>query len=240
MKNIFKIALTFIVIFTSTFSFHIAPTFFEKRIDGPGGYQEFTMYNNTNKTVRYRVITHPGTGRFDGHFNEWMEVSPKIITIKPQSQGLLKVYVKAPQGTSVGEYSGFLNFTAVPVPELNQGNDTDISAAAGARLSVNMEIIGYVGEEVPKVEVTNLKAENIDKDVKVSFKIKNLTLKRGLWYKVEVIKNNDDFVSFEKGRIGIQGTEDTALTLKNLDKKDIQGIRIVNVSDGKIILKKAF
>lgn len=239
MKNIFKIALTFIVIFTSTFSFHIAPTFFEKRIDGPGGYQEFTMYNNSNKAQRFRVTPLPGTGNYNGHFDKWMEVSPKIITIKPQSSSVLKVYVKAPQGVKEGEYSGFLNFTSVPIPELQKDDGQTTAAAARMGLNVNVEIIGYVGDLKSNLEITNLKVENNKEGkVVVSFKVKNNTPKRGVWYNVDILKANEGYETLEKGKIGVNQTEDVVITLNSLKKNEIRGIRLRDSSTHEDITKK--
>lgn len=239
MRRIYLLISTFLLIFFTTFSFHIAPTFFEKRIDAGGGYQEFIMYNNSLKTQRFKVTALPGTGSYGGHMDKWVEYSPKIITIKPKSQSTLKVYIKAPKGTPEGEYSTFLNFKSVPVPDITRGDGKTVAAAASIGLNVNMEVIGYVGDFKPKLEITNLKVtENKEGQAVVSFKVKNNTLKRGIWYNIDVMSGNESHESVEKGRIGIGKTDEVTLTMKNMKKRDVVGVRLRDSSTYEDITKK--
>ncbi|WP_281699735.1 hypothetical protein [Cetobacterium somerae] len=239
MRKTYQIFLTFLLIFSTTFSFHIAPTFFEKRIDAGGGYQEFIMYNNSTKTQRFKVTALPGTGKYGGHMDKWVEYNPKIITIKPKSQSILKVYVKAPQGTPEGEYSTFLNFRSVPVPDITRDDGKTVAAAASIGLNVNMEVIGYVGDFKPKLEITNLKVtENKEGQAVVSFKVKNNTLKRGVWYNIDVMTGNESHESVEKGRIGIGKTDEITLTMKKMKKRDVVGVRLRDSSTYEDITKK--
>ena len=239
MRRIYLLISTFLLIFFTTFSFHIAPTFFEKRIDAGGGYQEFIMYNNSLKTQRFKVTALPGTGSYGGHMDKWVEYSPKIITIKPKSQSTLKVYIKAPKGTPEGEYSTFLNFKSVPVPDITRDDGKTVAAAASIGLNVNMEVIGYVGDFKPKLEITNLKVtENNEGQAVVSFKVKNNTLKRGIWYNIDVMSGNESHESVEKGRIGIGKTDEVTLTMKNMKKRDVVGVRLRDSSTYEDITKK--
>ena len=239
MRKIYQIILIFLLIFSITFPFHITPTFFEKRIDGDGGYQEFTMYNNSTKTQRFKIIPLPGTGEYKGHMDKWIEFSPKIITIKPRSESTLKVYIKAPKGTLEGEYSTFLNFKSVPVPELAKDDGKNVAAAARMALNVNLEIVAYVGDLKPKLEISNLKiSENKEKETVISFNVKNNTSKRGIWYNIDIIGNNDGYETLEKGRIGVEATHDIVLTMKKMKKSDISGIRLRDSSTYEEITKK--
>lgn len=237
MKRI--MAFLFFLTFSITFAFHIAPTFFEKRIDAGGGYQEFIMYNNSTKTQRFKVSALPGTGTYGGHMDKWVEYNPKIITIKPKSQSILKVYIKAPKGTPEGEYSTFLNFKSVPIPDIMKDDNKTIAAAANIGLNVNMEVIGYVGELKSKLEITNLKVtENNEGQAVVSFKVKNNTLKRGVWYNIDVMAGNEGHESIEKGRIGIGKTDEITLTMKKMKKRDVVGVRLRDSSTYEDITKK--
>lgn len=239
MKKI--VVYLFFLTFSITFSFHIAPTFFEKRIDKGGGYQEFTMYNNSLKTQRFKVIALPGSGKYQGHMNEWTEFSPKIITIKPKSQSVLKVYIKTPKGTLEGEYSTFLNFKSIPVPEIMKSEKEKVSAMENIGVNVSMEVIGYVGDLKAKLEITDLKVtENKDGQAVVSFKVKNNTLKRGVWYNIDVMTGNESHESVEKGRIGIGKTDEITLTMKKMKKRDLVGVRLRDSSTYEDIAKKEF
>ena len=239
MRRIYLLITTFLLIISTAFSFHITPTFFEKRIDGPGGYQEFTMYNNSLKTQRFKVTALPGTGTYGGHMDKWVEYSPKIITIKPQSQSTLKIYIKAPKGTPEGEYSTFLNFKSVPVPDITKDDGKTVAAAARMALNVNLEVVAYVGDLKPKLEISNLKiSENKEKETVISFNVKNNTSKRGIWYNIDIIGNNDGYETLEKGRIGVGATQDVVLTMKKMKKSDISGIRLRDSSTHEEITKK--
>lgn len=225
MRRLYLFVTTFLLIISTTFSFHITPTFFEKRIDGSGGYEEYVLKNNTNETVRYKIEFLPGLGKF-GHMDKWVEYNPKIITIKPQSQSTLKVYIKAPKGTTEGEYSTLLNAKTIPVPKLEK-QPNEVAAAARLGLNISVEIVGYVGDLAANLEITNLKI-NEDKEGKaiVIFDVKNNTLKRGVYYSVEVLESNGNFETTEKGRVGVGKTDKVKITLDKMKKKDIVGVRI--------------
>lgn len=233
-----NIILIFFIFFVATFSFHITPTFFEKRIDGGGEYQEFTLKNSTDRTVRYKISFLPGLGKFE-NMSEWIEFSPKVLTIKPQSESTLKVYIKAPKGAKEGEYSALLNAKTITVPKIDRAPYEKVEAAAAIGLDISLEIVSYVGELNPDLLVTNLKIIE-DKDGKaiLTFNIKNNTPKRGVYYSIEVIQSNDNFETFENGRIGFGQSEDIKITLNNTKKREIVGIRIRETSTRKEITSK--
>lgn len=238
MRFFFKLTLLLFFTFHLTYSFHISPTFFEKRIDLNGGYQEYTMFNNSDKTQRFKITPHPGTGKFDGHMNKWIEFTPKIITIKPQSSAKLRVLIKAPKGTPKGEYSSFLNFKSIPLPKLIKEEDGRVGAMTRMPLSINLEFVGYVGDYPANLEISNLHiVNNKDKGSTISFNVKNNT-KRGVWYNVDIIKNQDDYESIEKGRLPNGETESVKINLKHLKKRGIKGIRLRESSTYKEIVSK--
>lgn len=239
MKKIYMHFIFFILIFSTTFSFHIAPTFFEKRIDGPGGYQEFTLYNNTTHTQRFKVEFYESSGNFKGSSHTWTEYSPKIVTIKPKSQSVVKVFMKAPKETPEGEYSTYINFKTIPVPELKDEKENVIQAANRLMLNVSLEIVGYVGDLKPNLEVKDLKVKNEEKaGDQISFKLLNKTLKRGIYVTVRVIEDNENFESYEIGRVGANSERDINITLKNIKKSNLKGIQIIETTSGEEILKK--
>lgn len=231
--------LLMLLFYTTTFSFHITPTFFEQRIDKSGGYQEFILTNNSTKTQRFKVTALPGTGRYNGDSDKWIEYSPKIITIKPQSKSVLKVFIKAPKNTEEGEYSSFLNFVSVPVPELEKSDGQTVAAAARMGLDVSIEIIGYVGNLKPKLEIVDIKtSENSDGKTELAFKVKNNTDKRGVWYNVDVLRGNENYESMERGRIGVGKSDEFKMVLKDMKRKDIVGVRLRESSTYEEITKK--
>ncbi|MGL4903815.1 fimbria/pilus periplasmic chaperone [Cetobacterium sp.] len=239
MKKIYVYFIAFILVFSTTFSFHIAPTFFEKRIDGPGGYQEFTLYNNTTHTQRFKVEFHESSGNFKGSSHTWTEYSPKIVTIKPKSQSIVKVFMKAPKETLEGEYSTYINFKTIPVPELKDEKDNVIQAANKLMLNVSLEIVGYVGNLKPNLEIKDLKVKSGEEaENQVEFKVLNKTLKRGIYMTVRVVENNENFESYEIGRVGANSERDVTITLKNIKKSNVKGIQIIETTSGDELIKK--
>lgn len=238
MRRIYLLISTFLLIFFTTFSFHITPTFFEKRIDAGGGYQEYILKNNTNRTARYKISFLPGLGKF-GHMDKWVEYSPKIITVKPQDQNILKVYIKAPKGTPEGEYSTLLNAKTVVVPKIDRQPDEEVAAVTALGLDISVEVLGYVGDLNADLEITNLKVSE-DKDGKavVTFNIKNNTPKRGVYYNIEILEANENFESIEKGRIAVRKSDEIKITLGKMKKKDIVGVRIRETATRKEITSK--
>ncbi len=181
----------------------------------------------------------PGTGRYNGDSDKWIEYSPKIITIKPQSKSVLKVFIKAPKNTEEGEYSSFLNFVSVPVPELEKSDGQTVAAAARMGLDVSIEIIGYVGNLKPKLEIVDIKtSENSDGKTELAFKVKNNTDKRGVWYNVDVLRGNENYESMERGRIGVGKSDEFKMVLKDMKRKDIVGVRLRESSTYEEITKK--
>lgn len=224
MRRIYSLILTFLLIFTATLSFHIAPTFFEKRIDGSGGYQEYIFKNNTNSMVRYKVSFLPGLGRFS-HMNDWIEYSPKILTIKPQSESVLKVFIKAPKGIPEGEYSAVLNMKTINLPKLEKDDGKSVAAKTRLNVDISLELIGYYGNLEPKLEVSNLKLdENKDKKLVLSFNVKNRTFKRGVYYTIDILGKNGIYTSLEKGRVEPNKIDDIKITLPKAKKSDILGV----------------
>lgn len=234
------VTLLFFLNLSIIYGFHIAPTFFEKRIDGSGGYQEFILYNDTTNTQRYKVEFYEGSGKFNGNSNKWTEYSPKIVTVRPKSQSTFKVFMKAPEGTPEGEYSTYVNFKTIPIPELRDEQENVIQAANKLMLDVSLEIVGYTGDLKPNLEIKNLKLSSNQEDKEqLEFKVINKTLKRGIYMSLRVIEKNGNFETFEIGRIGVNSERDFAINLNKIKKSNIIGIQIIETSTGNELVKKS-
>ena len=198
------------------------------------------MQNNGTKTQRFKVSVLPGDNQYMGDMSKWAEITPKIITIKPKSTSILKVFVKAPKGIKEGEYSAFLNFRSVPVPDLpGETKDNTVTSSTRMALNVNVEIIGYVGELAPKLELSDIKlGETKAGKATVAFKIKNNTPNRGIWYDIDVMRNNEDYESIEQGKLPSGKSDEIQLVIGNMKKRDIAGIRLRESSTKKEIVKK--
>lgn len=236
-KFVLSITLLFIISLTSS-AYSVTPLFFEKRIDNGGGYEEFILKNNTNKTARYKILFLPGLGKY-GHMNKWVEYGPKIVTIKPKSQSVLKVYIKAPKDAPEGEYSTLLNAVTVPIPQIDKQNNDSIAAAAQLGLDISIEIVGYVGELKANLKINNLKVVELDeKKFAINFELENKTPKRGVYCTIDILGNNNEIETVEIGRIPLGKTETIKIIPGKIKKDNILGIRIRETSSNMEITKK--
>lgn len=233
-----KIITLFFMIFVTTFTFNVTPTFFEKRLDAEGGYQEYVLKNNSDSTIRYKVSVLPGLGKLPS-MDQWVEYSPKVITVKPKSESILKVYIKSPKGTPEGEYSALLNMKTINLPKMPKDDGQTVAATTRLGIDVSLEISGYVGDFPSKLEILNLKmVENKDKKNVLTFNVKNKTQKRGVYYTIDVIGKNGTYVSLEKGRIKPDGDDEVKITLNEAKKSDIVGVSLRDPNSNLEITKK--
>lgn len=144
----------------NVFSMSIGPIYFNQRIDGSGGYQEYEIDNPTFQIKRYKIEVIPDTQnpQMKNQMGKWVDVYPKVLNIQPKSIGKVKVLIKAPPGTKSGEYSFILVPTPITIPTLDNEKEKSELATVGinAPLHFSMVLNGYVGD-----------LGNIHKDMKV-------------------------------------------------------------------------
>lgn len=156
-KKISLLIISYILFTLSAFGYiNISPTTLDKNI-GTGAYEEFTLHNNTNIPMRYKIealALDSKTGEVK-NMDSWAEIYPKIVTVKPAESKSFKVYIKAPKGTPEGDYGMFLNIRQVSAPKLEGELNDAIGAGMMVMTNLNMGIYGYVGDKTPEVK-TNL------------------------------------------------------------------------------------
>lgn len=156
-KKISLLIISYILFTLSAFGYiNISPTTLDKNI-GAGAYEEFTLHNNTNIPMRYKIealALDNKTGEVK-NMDSWAEIYPKIVTVKPAESKNFKVYIKAPKGTPEGDYGMFLNIRQVSAPKLEGELNDAIGAGMMVMTNLNMGIYGYVGDKTPEVK-TNL------------------------------------------------------------------------------------
>lgn len=177
IKNI--ILFIFIMSFVNVFGYiNLAPSSFDKNI-GKGGYQEFTLYNQTDIPFRYKItpIMMKNNEKADKDMSKWVEVYPKIVTVEPQDSQKFKVYIKAPKNSETGDYGAFLNIRQMSAPKV-KGEEEKQNLGAGAIIMVNLNlgIYGYVGDEKPKLTcIEKPKISIRDGKSYLKMKLKNVT-----------------------------------------------------------------
>ncbi|ERT68267.1 hypothetical protein HMPREF0202_01837 [Cetobacterium somerae ATCC BAA-474] len=218
------------------FSLQIGPPMYEQRIDGNGGYREFTIKNSGDETLRYKLTILP---TLENHkdMSKWTEVSPKILTIKPGKSGKIKIYSNAPKGAEEGEYGFILSVKMIGLPRLPEETHL-IESSAKINFDVHLELFGYVGNLEPKVKLTNLKTRKKDNQIIISGKLENLTLKRGVYCGIDIIGKNGTIYNSDL-RVPVNSEKEFNIELdKNIKQSEITGIRIRDLENYKEILKQ--
>ncbi len=160
-----KILSIFFILILRVFAFEFGPMGFDKRIDTGEGYGEFAYTNSSNEVIRYKVKIF-STGR-ENDISKYVSVYPKILTIKPQSIGRIKVYVEAPPTLKKGLYRFMVGSESVSVPYLQKSEKGKIAPSVSLKTSVALEMEAYVGEVKEEFNITNEKIkEIIDKEGK--------------------------------------------------------------------------
>lgn len=151
--------LIFLFLSLKTWAYvNITPLTFDKRIDGEGGYKEYTLSNSSKNITKYRIYIEKNNEKYD--MSDWVEFFPKTLTLKPGESKKIKVLITAPNDSREGEYTTNLCIKEVEVPLKNK--------ELNILTNLKIELAGYVGDLKPKIEITNIYRE--DKSLKISFK----------------------------------------------------------------------
>ena len=218
------ITLFFIILNIISYSFHIMPDGFEKRIDNGEGYQEFYFPNNGLETLRYKFAVSPGSN-IRGDMSQWVEFYPKVLTVKPGETGLLKVFAKAPKEAKDGEYGFHLDSSLISIPNIKKDR-TGIKSNVGIRINASLEMIGYIGNLEPLIKVDNYKIYEENGKTKLDIALKNPSDKRGVEFGIQVKGKNNTLVRNTLGRIYAEENKKITLELNGMKKNHPYEIEI--------------
>lgn len=224
MKKNIIIFLVFILNFT-LYAFHMSPDGFQKRID-TGASQEYTFINNTGRPVRYKFDVLPGDSNKSMH--EWIQFEPKYLNIDAGESKKLKVFAKSPKDTPIGEYNFFLNIQTLPIPNKIKITETgDVSTAPRIGFSVNVEMIGWVGDLPADLNFSNLKLYKDQDILKVKGLVNNKTKKRSVRYMIDIIGKNRTRETFYGGVVEASTSQEIIFNLNKFkNKSDIWKIEV--------------
>lgn len=233
MKKYLIIILT-LILSTISLAFYISPDGFGKRVD-EGAMQEYTFKNNTGKTIRYRFKIHPGKEGKSMH--EWIEFEPKYMTIKNAESKKLKLFVKSPEGTPVGDYNFYLGVESVTFPNTLQPTK-DGTAAAGSTvgISINIEMLGWVGDLPAQLKLE--KYDFYEKNGTLHMKgfVNNKTPQRFVRYMINIIGNNGTRETFYGGVVNAKDTRNIDIPLPKFKKKsDIWKLEVRETLDQNLL-----
>lgn len=172
-KNIFIILM---ILFSKVYSYvNIHPVNFDKNIGGSGEIEEYYLYNGTNSSIKYLFSVERSKNEKD--MTSWVEYYPKTLNLKPGQEGVLKVFIKAPRGTEVGEYTTVLGVKEMPV--ISEKEIKSKSSTLKVLTNLKMEIVGYVRELKSSLTLKDLVVKKENKKLEFSGKIKNMGNRRG-------------------------------------------------------------
>lgn len=182
----------------------MGPIYFNHRIDGSGGYQEYEIDNVSLTARRYKikVIPHTNNIKLKNKMNKWIDVYPKILTVPPKSSKKFKVLITADKNTRPGEYEFVLTPTPVVIPVLEKKKSDSKLAIISTKtvLHFSMVINSYVGN------LGDIKKDLVISELKtkdgIKIKIKN-KMKREVALDIMVTdkdKRKRDLLKVKKGQ----------------------------------------
>lgn len=191
---------------------NIYPTNFDKRIDGIGDIEEYIITNTTNKILKYRIYLEESDEK---DMSKWIQIYPESLILKPGQEKKVKIYVNSPEGIEEGEYSAILGIKEVYIPKITNSEEVlDIYT------NLKMKIYGYVGELPVKIETKNIEIQRVDKVIKMSGEIKNLSNRRIDIDFIYIDSENEFIVAEERIRKDeILHLDEVELFLNNIDVK---------------------
>jgi P pilus assembly chaperone PapD len=204
----------------------LTPDYFDKRIDGKGGTQQITFINNSNNTIRYQLYIE-STKDGSPDMSRWVEVYPKILTIKPKSNGKIKIFAKAPAGAKEGEYQFYLGVQTIHVPR-NNGN-----VQVSMPINLRLRMYGYNGIPQPVLELKNYKIVQEGSQVRFKGTLVNNTKNSTVKGEVTLVGGKNKEV-IETGRLKKEGNYNFSVPLtKFKNAKDIKKIIVNDAITGK-------
>ena len=219
-----------------SYGFHMLPSGFDKRIDNGSGYMEYYFPNAGNKTIRYKFSSLPGS-EHRGDMSEWVELYPKILTIRPEETGVLKVFIEPPKGIADGEYGFFLDAMPIEVIERGKAEEGKIGASPSVKIRASIELVGYVGDLKGDLDLVSKKLYTKNGKNYLEVKVKNKTLKRGLTLEAKVKGSNDRVKTQLMGRLVENGQLISTIELDTLEGKRPVEIEFLEEIDKNLIKK---
>lgn len=144
-----KYFFIFFLLIKITFGYtNIAPLYLDENIDGEGAYKEYILTNNTQKTLKYRVYVEKKQDNMD--MSKWVEIYPKVITLKAGEKEKIKLFVQAPENAKKGEYTTNLCIKEIENPINKSKQQLQILT------NLKIELAGFVGEKIGKIKVDKI------------------------------------------------------------------------------------
>lgn len=171
MKKIIMYVYIILSCSISSYSYmNVYPVNFDKRIDGIGDTEEYTITNITNKILKYRIYLEKS---LENDMSEWIQVYPESLILKPGQEKKVKLYINSPNNIQEGEYSAILGIKEVPIPKITEDEEVlDIYT------NLKIKLYGYVGDLPTKLEFKEINIKRTENKFSLNGEIKNLSKRR--------------------------------------------------------------
>lgn len=172
-----KLITLFLLSLQITYAYiNIYPLSFDKKIDDEGSYQEYSLFNQTNKPIFYRVYVEKPSNSKDRDMSKWINYFPHSLTLKPGEEGIIKINIASYEALPEGEYSAILGIREIPVYEEEiKKEKSSITVYTDFKLVLN----GYAGNIFPKLEIKNIGIEENSDRVTLKGTITNIGKRQG-------------------------------------------------------------
>ncbi|MGL4980966.1 MAG: hypothetical protein ACRC40_03500 [Fusobacteriaceae bacterium] len=210
---------------------NIHPLKFDKKIDGKGEGEQFTLYNPTSETIKYSIYF--ADEEIKNSMKGWVDFYPSSLTLTPGKKGEVKIFVKAPKDAKAGEYLATMGIKEISLPKTADPKENHLKILT----HLKMDLAGYVGDISPKIELQNFSYSLKDEKLEFKGSMRNSGERRG--YIDFYLSNGKIKDDYHLGTVRILRDEEENLEKLNqivTDKKLIKNIRKYK----KIILKDQF
>lgn len=214
--------LLFFVISINLFAYtSVSPLYFDERIDGEGGYKEYTLSNATRKIVGYKIYFEKKNEKND--MTKWVDYYPKKLTLNPGESKKVKILITSPKDAKNGEYITNFCIKEIETPSEKGGRINLLT-------NLKIELAGYVGNIPTKLSIDNLKLVN----GRLNLDITNVGRKRE-WIELYLVKGKKSFY-LESIRLF---KSDKKHIEKNIEKNLGENLKLIAKDrKGKIIFEK--
>ncbi len=225
MKFIYVLFLCFSTMISAYTN--VSPVYFDERIDGEGGYKEYTLTNSTNKVLKYRIYSEKISDSMD--MSEWIDLYPMSLTLKSGESKKVKMLVSAPKEAKEGEYIAVLGIKELEVP--NEKESKNISLLTNLKI----EIAGYIGDLKPSIKIDKILLKNKEN---LELKITNTSKRRYRFdgYLEKIDGTREFFKSFRLFAGETKNFDD--LKIKNLKNNEKLKFIILDGEGNKLIEKE--
>ena len=172
MKKLYiSFLLLFINLITFATNFSVAPTRFELKLNKSITDEVYIM-NNTKKQLRIETYLESDKAFGENYnLNSNIVIFPKVVTIKPAGEQIIRFRVKPGTNLKDGEYKSYIVFKEVPLEIKSIGNKNNNSTSSNITIitELGISIYGITGQEILKGYVENFKLTYKDKVLGIKF-----------------------------------------------------------------------